>query len=246
MRVCGECGKNLEGSATRCHFCGSTKVSYVSDPETPTPVTLPVHAQPAEKDGGITIIFDKGHNHPVEEEPAEEAAAEAPADEEEEPSFFSTAVQWARQPLHAALLGAALVAAGGILWWTLAPHRTQVEEVEADPRAVDPVLAKEFAKMVDAAIPEKLEWGRDILRRRVPSRFPEELFMEVDRDKPEIRYTSDEKSEAYYRFAIAYHYKEANKKLFVWNSVQFFFELRSGKWVLTGDRWPREWEVLFE
>jgi hypothetical protein len=100
--------------------------------------------------------------------------------------------------------------------------------------------------MVDAAIPEKLDWGREVLKQRVPSRFPEELLMEVDREKPEIRYTSDEKTEAYYRFTIAYHYKETNKKVFTWSSVQFFFGFKNGKWSLIGDRWPREWEVVFE
>jgi hypothetical protein len=242
MRVCGECGKTLEGAATRCPFCSSTKVTYVLDR---TPAAA---AEPERKEGEIALIFDREHPRPGGEEPAAETAesAEAAPEEDAGPSAFSTALHWAGQPRHALLLGAALLVLGGIAWWALAPHRTQVVEVAADPRAVDPVLAREFSKLVDAALPEKLEWGRDVLRKRIPARFPEELLMEIDRETPEIRFSNDEKNEAYYRFSIAYHYKETNKKIFAWTSVQFFFEQRNGKWLLAGDRWPREWEVMFE
>jgi hypothetical protein len=238
----------LETGATRCHFCGSTKVSFIADPVETIAQPETAHPEPAEKDAGITIIFDKGHDHPAEAAPAAELEAEPQetAEGEEEPSAFSAAWQWAIRPAHAALLGVALLVLGGGVWWILAPRRVQVQEVEADPRAVDPVLARDFSALVDAALPEKLEWGREILRHRVPSRFPEELLLDTDREKAEIRFLNDEKTEAYYRCSIAYHYKETNKKIFSWMSAQFFFELRNGKWFLSGDRWPREWEVVFE
>jgi hypothetical protein len=244
MRVCGECKKPLEGSATRCVYCGSATVSYVADkkPEAPT----------EEESGGITIIFDKGQDHPhAHKHGAEgtgpgEAAGEQDEIEEETSPLIQKVLLWAKEPKYWIIAGAVIVALGGLAWWTLVPHKVQVQEVEADPRAVDPVLAKDFSKIVDAAIPDKLEWGRDMMKRRVPTRFPEELIMDVDRDNPEVRYNDDTKTTAYYRFIIAYHFKETHKKLYPWTSVTFFFELRKGKWVLTGERWPRESEVVFE
>ncbi len=247
MRVCGECHKPLEGSATRCPFCGSNTVSYM--PDRPVEPEQVEHEE-SSSGQGITIVFDKGHDTPTVAHETTEGEHEHETEileiGEETHPWVEKLLNWAKQPRTWMIAGGLLVALGGGAWWMLSDHKPEVQEVHIDPRAVDPVMAKEFSKMVDSALVDKLEWGKEVMKKRTPFRFPEELMMKVDREKPEIHYVTDEKVSATYRFSIAYHFKETHEKLYPWTTVTFFFELRGGKWIMVGERWPREAEVVFE
>jgi len=104
----------------------------------------------------------------------------------------------------------------------------------------------QMAKQVDAVIPDKLEWGREILRKRIPSCFPEQLLLEVDKSKPDVKYEDKAKTYISYRVNVSYHLEELPKELWNWQSVTFFFRPKDGQWGLYGERWPREDEIEFE
>ena len=84
------------------------------------------------------------------------------------------------------------------------------------------------------------------MRNRLPTRFPEELEMEIDRDQVKVRYDNIQKQSVYYQLSVAYHFVKAHEKTYIWQPVTFYFEIRNGKWELIGDRWVREWELEFE
>lgn len=247
MRICSQCGKTLEGSATRCPECGSTSVTWTADqPVVPQPETPP--QAPETPKSGITIIFDKGEDTPVFSEPTPESdSALVVVEPTKKESVFSLMWQtWRNKPgFWVALVVLALLAGGGVFlmfkWNSIFP-----EPAVANQQGVDETLARQFSHMVDEMLPEKLEWGREIMKRRVPTRFPEELLMAVDKKNPEIRFLNPEQTSASYRFTMAYHFKDTNRKLYPWASVIFYFEMRNGKWVITGDRWVSEWEISFE
>lgn len=103
-----------------------------------------------------------------------------------------------------------------------------------------------FELIIRKALPEKLEWGREILRKRLPSRFPEELFLAIKTKDGEAKYDNPQRTSVHYQIFIAYHFLDTAEHAYSWNPVTFYFELRLGQWELVGDRWLTEWEVEFE
>ncbi|MCK5219265.1 hypothetical protein KAR10_07080 [bacterium] len=111
---------------------------------------------------------------------------------------------------------------------------------------VEEELKAQFELMLRKTLPEKLEWGREALRKRLPSRFPEELFLATKQKDAEAKYDNSQRTSAHYQIFIAYHFLDAPERTYLWNPVTFYFELRHGHWELAGDRWVTEWEVEFE
>ena len=111
---------------------------------------------------------------------------------------------------------------------------------------VEGELKERFELMIRKALPEKLEWGREVLRKRLPSRFPEELSLATQNKGAEAKYDNPERTCAHYQIFIAYHFLDGAEQDYIWNPVTFYFELRLGQWELVGDQWLTEWEVDFE
>lgn len=137
----------------------------------------------------------------------------------------------------AVLVGLIIVCWGpGVFKRTYDIHADDVEEE----------LKEQFELMIRKALPEKLEWGREMLRKRLPSRFPEELSIATRKKDAEAKYDNPERTSAHYQIFIAYHFLDIAEHDYIWNPVTFYFELRHGQWELVGDRWVTEWEVDFE
>jgi hypothetical protein len=217
MRRCSKCGKVLDADANRCPECGSSKMSLSLETRTPEPVTA-IIAPPPEPRAAFV--------EPIAEEPEPVPAWHGP-------------VTWALAAAVVVVLGL-----GG--WWWLQGGRGRTPLQAADPNAVDAVVKQQFGKLIQDYLPEKLEWGRELLKKRAPNRFPDELAIATNEAKADVEYTNSEKTAAAFGMQIAYHFPEMPRKAYLWQPVTFFFEFRQGKWVLTGDKWPNDWDLNFE
>lgn len=134
-----------------------------------------------------------------------------------------------------------------LFWGTKAVMKFfEPEAVKSSTMQVEPAVASQFETMIKELLPEKLDWAREQMKRRLPSRFPEELLMETDETKVEVNYDNKKHTAAHYEMQIAYHLKEIRKESYIWQPVTFYFELRQGKWVMVGDKWIRDSDLVFE
>ncbi len=179
-----------------------------------------------------------------EPEPVPEESEKAPPPER---PFIVILKRLSQQPRHWVILGALLIA------FMFIPYGVrQVIELGSQPNyeinknKVESELQEKFDLMIEDTLADKLEWARLVLRNRVPTRFPEELTMEVDKQSAEVKYDNEDKSSAYYSLLVSYHFEDDHQKTFRWYPVTFFFEIRSQAWTLIGDRWVRESEIIFE
>jgi len=149
-------------------------------------------------------------------------AAPAPSAAPWPPAALQPAIQYARtawnraqglrrHPLFWPVAGtAAVLVLAAVLWAVLKPSTSsEPPPAPSHPLAVEPEVVKKFNVLIDAYLPEKLQWGRDILTRRIPSRFPEELTLDLDRAKSEVRYDDASRTSAYYQTLASYHYFSA-------------------------------------
>ncbi len=134
-----------------------------------------------------------------------------------------------------------------LFWGTRAVMRLlEPEANKPKSMQVEPAVAGQFEVMVKEMLPEKLDWGREQMKHRLPSRFPEELLMETDETKVDIKYENKKHTAAHYELQITYHLDDAVKETYVWQPVTFYFELRQGQWVMVGDKWIRPTALVFE
>lgn len=117
---------------------------------------------------------------------------------------------------------------------------------KTDPLQVEAETRKQFENLVDQTLADKLEWGREVLRNRLPTRFPEELVMEVDKQKADLKYDNRKKQTAAFSVQISYHFEDDHPKTIRWYPVTFFFQKQDDKWYLLGDTWIKESELIFE
>jgi hypothetical protein len=203
---------------------------------------------PASVKGQATRTFNFGASAPVEAKPVAAPAKAVPIPQPRVAAAERPIVVILRRLLRNPkfLIGmAGLVAALVILpWGTRVLMKPKPEAaVKADFNTQEIAT---FDKLIDQILPEKLDWGREVMHRRLLTRFPEELQMEVDKNNRDIKWDGKGKVLAYYRFSIAYHFKEEARENYSWKPVTFFFRMEAGKWVMMGERWMREDEVLFE
>lgn len=111
---------------------------------------------------------------------------------------------------------------------------------------VEEEIKERFELLFRKDLPEKLEWGREVLRKRLPSRFSEELSLATRTKDAEAKYDNPQRTSAHYQIFVAYHFLDTPEHACLWNPVTYYFELRRGKWVLIGDLWVTEWQVDFE
>jgi hypothetical protein len=217
MRRCSNCGKVLDDDADRCPECGSSKLTLSLETRKPEPVTAIIAPPPEPK-----------------------AAPAATVEEEPEP------VSAWQGPLPWSVLAAVVILLGIGAGWFFLSGRPQVPVKTTDPNAVELLVRQKLEKLIQEYLPEKLEWGRELLKKRSPNRFPEELALATNETKADVEYVNPEKTAAAYGMQIAYHFPETPRKSYQWQQVTFFFEQHQGKWVLTGDKWPNDWDLNFE
>ncbi len=107
-------------------------------------------------------------------------------------------------------------------------------------------VREQLRELVRVHLDERLAWGRDLLKRRSPNRFPEELLLAVDDKKADVKYLTQDRKAVSYHLLVAYHFRETPVKTYVWHPVSMNFERRPEGWDLTGDKWMAEWDVNFE
>jgi len=161
-------------------------------------------------------------------------------------TWLETLRSWTQKKWFWPAAGAAVIGLSLIVGLTLIGFGRPVAVKADDSNNVAGETRQVFDKLVSNYLPEKLEWGRELLKVRMPSYFPEELLIAMDTRKAEVKYSNPQKTQASYHMLVAYHFKETPKSAYIWMSAAFFFEAKEGKWQLTADKWPREWEVNFE
>jgi hypothetical protein len=119
-------------------------------------------------------------------------------------------------------------------------------ELDYNANVVEPEVKKKLDVIIEDIMPDKLEWAQELLRNRLPTRFPEELTMDINKAEAEVRYEGKGKTSAFYRMLVSYHFTDAHKKTYFWQPVTFFFEVRNGTWTMIGDKWIRASEMIFE
>ncbi|MEW6517480.1 MAG: hypothetical protein AB1439_11340 [candidate division FCPU426 bacterium] len=153
----------------------------------------------------------------------------------------------ARQPRFWVMLGSVLAVLIAMPWLGMQTVKWASQPAaKTDPFKVDDEIKKKFEKLVDQALADKLEWGRDVLRNRLPTRFPEELIMEVDKQKTEAKYDNRKKNTATFAIIISYHFDDDHPKAIRWYPGTFYFEKRNEEWRLVGDNWIKESELILE
>lgn len=111
---------------------------------------------------------------------------------------------------------------------------------------VDEQVVAQLDSIIDEVLQEKLAWGQEVMQRRLPIRFPEELILKDDRSRADIQYENDKQTALYYEFQIAYHMDNDPPETYRWRPVTIYFELRDNKWVRIGEQWLRAGELVFE
>jgi hypothetical protein len=153
----------------------------------------------------------------------------------------------ARQPRFWIALGSILAVVVIVPWLGLQLAKWASRPVvPTDPTKVETEAKKDFEQMVDQALADKLEWGREVLRNRLPTRFPDELIMEVDKQKSEVKYENRKKTSASFHILVSYHFEDDHPKTLHWYPATFFFQKQNEKWYLVGDSWIKESEIVFE
>jgi uncharacterized protein (DUF58 family) len=162
------------------------------------------------------------------------------------PLFRQLYIQW-RSPHTFFLLALFFCLALGLPGLTRSVLQWRAQNLlQQDIYKVGKNLEVEFQKTMEEYLPDKLEWGREIMRKRLPSRFPEELLMSYDVAKVDVRYTNREQNQAVYRLPVAYYFLNQPRATFRWQPVTFHFELRNRQWVMIGDNWMTEDDLKFE
>lgn len=239
MRTCAKCGKIVASGVLKCPACGGTRISFTVDDEGAG--SAPATSLP-ETGTRTDLNFDRGA--PPE---TEAPAAPAPAASNEEP-WEDRLEGWQRRPwFWPVVAGLVLVLALGVwVGFTMRRTATKAPTAVEDPLKVEPEVRSELQKLIQVHLDERLAWGRELLKRRSPNRFPEELLLRTDDQKAEVRYLTRDKNAVIYHLLVAYHFRETPLKTYVWHSVSMSFARRPEGWVLTGDHWPAEWDVNFE
>ncbi|MBN1596635.1 hypothetical protein JW933_11975 [candidate division FCPU426 bacterium] len=241
MWICDQCGKPLDDTLQKCTLCGAEKKEQISKK------AGKAHA---------SRTFEFGADKPKEETTPEPAIVEeTPPEEKAEPKaplvqerpIVTIAKRLVKTQRFWIIFGSVLLAfiviPGSIsLVGKLASRKPKT----VSTTAITPELRQKFEKMIEDILPDKLEWARAIMSLRIPTRFPEELAMEIDKKNAEVRYDNKQKTEAYYRFLVCYHFVDAHKKTYRWQPVTFYFEMRNGVWTMVGDLWIKESEMIFE
>jgi len=238
MWICDNCGQPLDDNAKKCTMCGMERIR--------------VSSKKAEE-AQASRIFEFG----TQKKEPEKTKPEAIPDEitptepsvgfKDERRIITILNRLMRTPEFWLIFGAIILGFLVIPWSiqqiikiTFKPADNNIASV------VEPELREKFELIIDDALPDKLEWAREVMRRRIPTRFPEELTMDINKQDAEVKYDNKEKTSAYYRLLISYHFIDANKKTYFWQPVTFYFEVRDGVWTLIGDHWIRESELELE
>lgn len=235
MRTCWKCGQALADEIERCPACGNITAleNRAAQAAKPGP------AAPAKELSPVQIAEKVWNNVQQTWETRVRPVAEHP--------LLLNVDNWLFRHWKWLVLGAAVLVAtaGGV--WSLNRFYQEMASTksELDIRLADET-AKQVTGLIQEVLPEKLEWGRDVMKRRVPGRFPEELSMDIDKAKGELKFMNREKTKAMYTLLIAYHYRNTHRRTFNWEPVTFYFKKSGQHWVLTGDKWLTEWEVNFE
>jgi len=205
-----------------------------------------IDARQCPKCGSLALVFANAKGIETEAPvadvtPMEAAAAEAPA-------FLDTVREWMTQKwFWPAVAGGVLLLSLGAWWAFGAGHKSAtVAQSRLNSNAVEPENRLQLEALLQEAIAEKLEWGQALLKQRMPSRFPEELRLDVNKAQIDVQYTNREKTAVTYSIPVAYHFPELPVNAYTWELGTFFFEKQQGKWVLIGDKWLNEWDIHFE
>ena len=225
MRICSKCGEPLETGATRCEKCGSTSVTISFAPSAPK-------QDPEEASGPD--------------------AAAAPAEDErggdgEEESESSPWFDWAQRPWFWMAVVVFFAAAFAGAWWVHRPRdQAPTPQPTPSPLAVAEEVKARLDLLVEDLLRSRLEWAREVMVERIPTRFPEELTYHVQNEPPTVTYETEARETIGYAFEISYHFKQTKTKIWEWYPVEIYFEQRNGEWVRVGDKWPRAWDLHFE
>jgi len=247
MWICGNCGRPVrDDRAEACPPCSSVKGTRRLSTVRPSGGAA---EQPAAANAAATAVKPP-QPAPAPVKPQAPAAPPPPPEPRVklgERPLVTMAKRLARQPRFWIVLTCVLAVVVAVPWagmqlaaWVSRPAP------KTDPLAVEEETKKHFEKMVDQALSDKLEWGREVLRNRLPSRFPEELVMEVDKQKADRKYDSRKKNPASFNVQISYHFEDDHPKAIRWYPVVFFFQKQEDTWYLIGDNWLKESELIFE
>lgn len=220
MRKCSKCGKEVEFDANKCPDCGSIALIFQLDTPQPEPVSAPDASAPG-----------------LPEQPE-------PAAQEDIPALRL----WMKEKWFWPAVGGTVLLLGLGGWWAFAPKpQPSAEIAAAEPvNAVEAGERAQIEALIHDALAEKLEWGRELLKKRMPNRFPEELLLDTNKAEADLQYANPEKTAVVYHLPVTYHFKELSSKAYIWLPASFTFIKRDGKWALAGDKWPNEWDVNFE
>ena len=111
---------------------------------------------------------------------------------------------------------------------------------------ITPELRRELDIKLASILEDKLKWGREVMRKRLPSRFPEELILDKDLTKAEVKFENNSLKNVYYYLLVAYHFKHDHEATYRWKPVTIYFEQREQEWVYIGEKWLNEWDLEFE
>lgn len=249
MWICGNCGRPVrDDRAAACPHCNNVKGSRRPAIARPaggnTPSALPTQTTVAPKPAPAPAAVPPAAKAPAAVAPP---APPAPRVKLGERPLVTMAKRLARQPRFWITFASVLAVLVAVPWLGMQLSKWASRPVvKADPTIVDPELKKDFEKMVDQALADKLEWGREVLRNRLPARFPEELVMEVDKQKSEVKFDNRKKNTVNFQILVSYHFEDDHRKAIRWYPGTFFFQKQDEKWYLIGDNWIKESELIFE
>lgn len=244
MWVCDHCGQPMDDKAKKCSMCKTDRPEEKSKKSEKAQVSqsFDFSVTAEEKKAEATAAQDAEST--PEDTPAVDTTEEEQRDER---PIFTILRRLAVTPKFW-IVFASIVLAFILVPWTIQKINqfSSADSFDINADKVEPELQSKFELIIDDTLPDKLEWARNVLRFRLPTRFPEELLLDINKQEAEVIYETDEKTSASFRLLIAYHFADAHKKTYIWQPVTFFFEIRNGEWVLIGDRWLREGELIFE
>ncbi|MCD4812159.1 hypothetical protein K8S19_00480 [bacterium] len=240
MWVCDHCGQPMDDKAKKCSMCGVIK-----------PEEIIKKAEAAQVSQSFDFSEKAGAKKPEIHKAVDTVQAEPEAPSQVEPVNERPIVTIFRRLVVSSkfwIVLASVVLAFILVPWTIQKINqfSTANEFDYDAKSVETTLCSKFELIIDDTLPDKLEWAREVMRLRLPTRFPEELLLDISKQEAEVKYENDEKTSVSFRMLITYHFGDAHKKTYYWQPVTFFFEIRNGEWVLIGDRWLRESELVFE